>query len=126
MAQNALDEVAQELVVIFGKIPSKGEAVFLLVLKAEFSSLYRSVVQEHRFHPTRKWRFDFAWPEKMVAVEIDGGIWIKNGGRHNQDSDREKINTATEMGWRVFRFSTSQVTTDPMSCVQKIRKLLSE
>ena len=24
------------------------------------------------FAPPRKWRFDFAWPEHLVAVEIDG------------------------------------------------------
>src|SRR6187551_2874790 len=30
-------------------------------------------VPEHRFHPTRKWRFDYAFPIAMLAVEIEGG-----------------------------------------------------
>ena len=38
-------------------------------------------VLEMRFHPIRRWRFDMAWVEKSVAVEVDGGMW--GGGRHN-------------------------------------------
>ena len=64
--------------------------------------------REYRFHPTRRWRFDYADPETKVAVEIDGGAFI--GGRHTRGigfvKDQEKLNTATSMGWRVFRYST--------------------
>ena len=66
---------------------------------------------EHRFHPERKWRFDLAWPELMLAVEIDGGLWI--GGRHVQpigyERDCEKLNEAIVMGWRVLRFTPGMV-----------------
>lgn len=27
---------------------------------------------EHRFHDSRKWRFDMAWPEHMIGVECEG------------------------------------------------------
>src|SRR5690606_39740371 len=37
-------------------------------------------VREYRFHPERRWRFDFAWPDLRVAAEVEGGIHI--GGRH--------------------------------------------
>ena len=54
----------------------------------------------------RRWRFDFAIPARMIAVEIDGGGWV--GGRHHRPlgatKDNEKMNTALLMGWRVFRF----------------------
>lgn len=67
--------------------------------------------REFRFHPTRKWRFDFAYPAKKIAVEIEGGIW--SGGAHTRgkhfESDCEKYNTATLLGWRVFRFSGGMV-----------------
>ena len=57
---------------------------------------------EHAFHPTRKWRFDLAWPAERVFLEVDGGIWI--GGGHNRGAqllkDWEKRNAATVMGWR--------------------------
>jgi hypothetical protein len=66
---------------------------------------------EVRFHPTRRWKFDYAWPERLVAVEIDGGVF--SGGRHSRGygyrADCEKINAAGLMGWRVFRFLPEQL-----------------
>jgi len=29
--------------------------------------------REYRFHPRRKWRFDAAWPDAKLAVEVEGG-----------------------------------------------------
>jgi very-short-patch-repair endonuclease len=61
--------------------------------------------QEYRFDDERRWRFDFAWPEKRVALEVEGGAWV--GGRHNRaagfQADAEKYNAAAAAGWRVFR-----------------------
>lgn len=69
--------------------------------------------REHEFATTigRRWRFDFAFIDKKLAIEIDGGIWVQ--GRHSRgagmEKDNEKINTAVLMGWRVLKFSTGQV-----------------
>lgn len=81
---------------------------------------------EYMFHPTRKWRFDFAWPEKKIAVECDGIIWKAGGGRHNMDSDRDKINNAVIMGWKVLRFSGAQIRLTPMECLEFIERLLND
>lgn len=68
--------------------------------------------REHRFHKTRKWRFDLAWPALKIAVEVHGAIF--SGGRHTRgagfEKDREKVNTATLMGWRVYEVPTGWVT----------------
>ena len=59
----------------------------------------------------RRWKFDFAWPDKKIAIEIDGGIW--SGGRHVRgkgfEMDCEKLNKAVSLGWKVYRFSGSMV-----------------
>lgn len=65
-------------------------------------------VLEHRFAaPRRQWRMDFAWPAHHVALEVEGGLWKKGGGRHNRASgflkDLEKYNAAAALGWYVFR-----------------------
>jgi hypothetical protein len=66
---------------------------------------------EHRFHPTRRWRFDAAFPEKRIGIEIDGGAFI--GGRHTRGvgfkNDCEKLNNAALLGWRIFRFLPEQL-----------------
>jgi very-short-patch-repair endonuclease len=66
---------------------------------------------EYKFHPTRKWRFDFAWPYKFVALEVEGGVWSQ--GRHTRGSgfvkDMEKYNAASSLGWRIFRFTPSEI-----------------
>jgi len=67
--------------------------------------------KEYRFHPTRQWRFDYCWPKRRVAVEIEGGLW--NAGRHTRAggflADMEKYNAAGLLGWRLFRFSPAQL-----------------
>jgi very-short-patch-repair endonuclease len=67
--------------------------------------------REHRFHPERRWRFDFAFVDRMVAVECEGGIWTN--GRHTRGAgareDMAKYNSATALGWRVFRFDAEAV-----------------
>ncbi len=66
---------------------------------------------EYKFHLTRKWRFDYAWPLYSVAVEIEGGIWVS--GRHTRSGgfikDMEKYNEATRLGWKVFRFTPTEL-----------------
>lgn len=68
---------------------------------------------EYRFAKSmkRRWRFDLAWPDLMLAVEIDGGTW--SGGRHvrgkGYEADCEKHNTAALMGWCVLRFTSDMV-----------------
>jgi very-short-patch-repair endonuclease len=81
-------------------------------------------LREERFHDRRKWRFDLAYVRALVAVEVDGGQWQAGGGRHNTDADRDKLNTAAALGWRVLRFSTRQVERDVAACVALIRQAL--
>lgn len=61
--------------------------------------------REFIFHPERKWRMDFAWPEAQVALEVEGGVWTQ--GRHTRPKgyteDIVKRNTATLMGWSVLQ-----------------------
>lgn len=67
--------------------------------------------REHKFHKTRRWRFDLAWPDKMLAVEAEGGVW--SGGRHGTGvgftADCEKYSEAVLLGWRVMRFTGDQI-----------------
>lgn len=66
---------------------------------------------EYRFHPVRKWRFDFAFPGVKVGVECEGGIFVKGAhtrGAHFR-SDCEKYNAAAELGWVVLRYTDREI-----------------
>ena len=62
-------------------------------------------VAEVRVCPERRWRFDWAWIGKRVAVEVNGGIFARIRGRHSRGAgqlkDWEKLNHAQKLGWRV-------------------------
>lgn len=79
-------------------------------------------VREFRFHPERRWRFDFAWPDASVALEIEGGIYCS--GRHVRPSgyaaDCEKYNEAQLCGWRVFRLVRHRLRHDILSLLSRI------
>ena len=68
-------------------------------------------VCELMFHPTRKWRFDYAIPAAQVAIEVEGGAYTQ--GRHTRgrgfEADMEKYNTAEAMGWHVLRFTPDRL-----------------
>jgi very-short-patch-repair endonuclease len=88
---------------LYAKVPSKLEATLALHMR----SAGLKPVPEHRFHPPRRWRFDFAFPDQKVGIECEGGIW--SGGRHVRgagfEKDAEKYNQAALDGWTLLRFT---------------------
>ena len=72
------------------------------------------------------WRFDFAWPNEKVAVELEGGTWIKGAhtrGNHYR-SDCEKYNFAQISGWKVLRFTGDMLEENPTKCIKLVQLLL--
>lgn len=87
---------------------------------------------EFQFAAPRKWRFDFAWPfvysrfRRNVALEIQGGIFIR--GRHNQGAsllkEWEKLNEAACMGWRILYCQPCDLCT--LDTVHLIKRVLAQ
>ena len=78
-------------------------------------------VHQHRFHPTRKWRLDFAWLDRMVALEVEGlgrreqdGTWNPTGGGHQTrigfEKDCEKYTEVSLAGWVLIRVTSAMIT----------------
>ena len=94
-------------------VVSAAEESFYLAMRAY---RYPLPIREYVFHPDRKWRFDFAWPHKKVALEVEGGIYggKKTSGksRHTTiggfEKDCLKYAAAAQLGWRVYRFSSGR------------------
>jgi very-short-patch-repair endonuclease len=104
-----------------GSIPSSLEAGFARILRG---LKFPTPTREYRFDPVRKWRFDFAWPDQRVAVEIDGGIWTKSG--HSTGGgimrDMEKSNAAQLDGWLVLRFTDKHL--EDGSAIEQTKRAL--
>lgn len=89
-------------------------AVQASVLEERFATLWQDaggvpLQREVRFHPTRRWRFDFADPERKIAYEVQGGLYQAQSGHRSHDGvkrDAEKLNSAQMLGWRVFQITS--------------------
>jgi very-short-patch-repair endonuclease len=100
---------------------------------AGFSNLFRVLApdlptptREYRFHPMRRWRFDLAWPDHQVAVEVEG--IVPGGGRHQRmagyAADCEKYRAATLAGWAVLRYATPELRDAPVNAVEEVARFL--
>lgn len=84
----------------------------------------KGYVKEHKFHGKRNWRFDFAWIDHKIAVEIQGGTRIKSGHTTHAGISRdcEKGNAALVLGWKVLHATTDQL--NDLSLIDSLRTLL--
>ena len=61
-------------------------------------------VAEFVFAYPRKWRWDWAWPLDGVALEVNGGVWVR--GKHSrgagQLNDFAKWSEGAARGWKVL------------------------
>ena len=87
-------------------------------LEDRFAFLWRvaqgpALEREFHFHPTWKWRSDFAHLPSRTLIEIEGGIFSRKGGRHNRGAgyakDAEKYLEAAMAGWTVLRLTEKQL-----------------
>lgn len=69
------------------------------------------MVARHPYKP--HYRFDFAWPSLMVAVEMNGGVWSQ--GAHGRgtgiERDYAKANLARAKGWHLIVLTQRDLTT---------------
>lgn len=106
--------------------------------------------RQYQFDPARKWQIDFAWPEVMLAVEIDGGTKgkavtchscgvkvralkangrpgreLRIGGGHSRgkshEAQYEKQNAMVLAGWTVLRYCSQQIHEDTPAMLYEIR-----
>ena len=68
-------------------------------------------LREYAAVPGRRFRWDFAWPEQRVLVEINGGTYAHMGHSTGPGiaRDYEKSNLAMLAGWRTFVFDRRMV-----------------
>lgn len=97
-----------------------------LLLQQHLDELGVEYEPEYRFHPTRKWRVDFALVGPRIAIEVEGAIWT--AGRHTRGSgfikDIDKYNALALAGWRLLRFHAKQINS--MEAKDTIRSVVCQ
>lgn len=101
------------------------EAQFLFTLRALAPDLSPPAVQ-FVFAPPRRFRSDFAWPDRRLLVECEGGVW--NQGKHGRGSgvetDCDKSRHVAAHGYRVFRVTRKSLDENPHEIVRLLRLAL--
>lgn len=90
------------------------------------TKLLDGLEREHRFHPTRRWLLDFAWPASKLGVEVHGDIWRKSGHTSGPGRlrDMEKMNEATLHGWRVLEVGEPHIRSgEALQWIERLLKL---
>jgi hypothetical protein len=65
-------------------------------------------------------RLDFAWPDRRVALEVDGFRW--HGGPRERDRDSRRTNTLFAMGWIVIRTTPHELASAPGPVLDALRR----
>ena len=91
---------------------------------AEVVGTHKGVRKRLKERGLQDWRFDMAWPEYMVALEIEGGGWV--GGRHTRGKgfygDMRKYHAAVCLRWQVYRCDVEMVRSG--MAIEALRVLL--
>ena len=99
---------------IVGNIQPRTESGLEAVLASHMTAIGLDFEREHRFHPVRRWRFDFALVKYRIGIEAEGLQGNPNKkSRHTTISgygkDCEKYNEAALLGWTVLRFTRDMI-----------------
>lgn len=98
-------------------------------LEAELALQIRALelpepIREYQAIKGRKFRFDFAWVDARLLVEVNGGTYTKGAHSTGQGiaRDYEKIRLGQDCGWKVYPFDGKAIKSG--EAVEIIRKAL--
>jgi very-short-patch-repair endonuclease len=102
-----------------GAMESRLEARFWRLLLR--SSVPTPVRQQWVVVENRRYRLDFAWPDRRVAVECDG--WSAHGRDRFEQDERRRADLAS-VGWLVLPVTWKQVVEQPNAVIARLRRCL--
>jgi very-short-patch-repair endonuclease len=92
----------------------------VMILLAQHG-LPRPVLQHEVRFEGRKYRIDLAYPDRHIAIELDGQVHLQ---REVWERDHIRQIALTNAGWRVLPFTWRQYREDPGWIVREVRKAL--
>ena len=102
-----------------GRCQSPAEVAFWQVASVQLPGLVR------QFHVAgTRYHLDFALPADMIGVEVDGHQWHSTRQQRQHDSQRDRI--LSGLGWRVLRFTASEMLQNADECAKEVAALLKK
>lgn len=98
------------------KCESPLEAHFFIIASDDFPNLEPQFIVDH-------YRLDFAFPDEMIAIEIDGHEFHKTREQRTNDAKRERY--LQSKGWKVIRFTGTEIFGDILNCIQELKGLIN-
>lgn len=71
-------------------------------------------------HPVGRFRIDFAYPELLIAIEVDG--YGPHASRAAFQRDRSRQNDLVALGWTVLRFTWADIVKRPDHVARVLRQ----
>lgn len=103
---NKINETKKPKIVIVKRSVEK-DTIHAILDMLKLTNQIEDYVTEHQFDHKRKYRFDWAIPSLMIAIEFEGIMSEKS--RHTTKTgyskDTEKYNLAAISGWIVLRYT---------------------
>jgi very-short-patch-repair endonuclease len=109
----------RELVAVAGDRPKESRLEVRVARLLRQAGLRPEAVQ----HRVGRFRLDFAWLARRVAVECDGFEW--HGSRLQWKRDRRRIAAIEAAGWRIVHVTWEDVTLRPAETIARIQAALA-
>ena len=95
------------------------EQLFFEAAKDLFCFANRGIIAQYEIHP---YHIDFALPPHKIAIEIDGHEYHKTKEQRRHDAQRDCF--LIKEGWKVIRFTGSEVFKDAPGCIQQVKEII--
>ena len=113
-----------ELIALLGLCTgSESEAEIAMLLLMRAARLPEPARQHRVAAGGRKYRLDLAYPDCLLAIEVDGKAWHFNAPQRAADIRRDAALAAA--GWLTLRFTYEQIATEANWVVSCVREALA-
>jgi very-short-patch-repair endonuclease len=106
-----------------GDGPALQRELEVVTARKLFASALPPPTRQHRVYVDGEpYDLDFAWPERMVALECDG--WGSHGGRQAFESDRVRWAAVESVGWRIIPVTWREIRQRPERILRRVEVAL--
>ena len=111
---------------------SKNLLRMLNLCESEVEKLFLLAAYEHieglvPQYSVLRYRIDFAIPDKMIAIEIDGHEYHKTKEQRTHDTQREReIKLELPANWTIIRFTGTEIFQNTTRCVDEVLQFIQK